>query len=130
MEFMEGSEPVSPTGQYLNSSVLCVSIITVLESEVPINDVHIISFLKDVFLAINPRFSSVMVLSLSLSLLCFPFYVIYTFVSNPPPRLLRCFHGCSIPRRPGTVNDSCWRWWCCSHSCMPPYFKNESEKYW
>ncbi|XP_062150396.1 wax ester synthase/diacylglycerol acyltransferase 4-like [Alnus glutinosa] len=61
MEFMEGSEPVSPTGQYFNNSVLSVSIICVLESEVPINDAHSISLLNDVFLPINPRFSSVMV---------------------------------------------------------------------
>ena len=33
MEFEEGLEPVSPTGQYFNSSVLSVSIIAVLEFE-------------------------------------------------------------------------------------------------
>ena len=38
MEFEEGLEPVSPTGQYFNSSVLSVSIIAVLEFEIPIND--------------------------------------------------------------------------------------------
>ncbi|XP_059452804.1 wax ester synthase/diacylglycerol acyltransferase 11-like isoform X2 [Corylus avellana] len=61
MALNEGSEPVSPSGQYLNSSVLSISILTVLESEVPINDAHAISLLNHVFLPINPRFSSVMV---------------------------------------------------------------------
>jgi hypothetical protein len=71
MELNEGlMEPVSPSGQYLNSSVLSVSILTVLEIEVPITDIHVhaTSLLKVLFLPINPRFSSVMVLSLSLSL--------------------------------------------------------------
>jgi hypothetical protein len=65
----EGLAPASPSAQYFNSSALSVSIIAVLESEVPINDEHTMSLLKDVFLPINPRFSSIMVLSLSLSLL-------------------------------------------------------------
>jgi hypothetical protein len=68
MDFKEGLEPVSPTGQYFNSSALSISIIAVLESEVPINDENAMSLLKDVFLPINPRFSSIMVRSLSLSL--------------------------------------------------------------
>ncbi|XP_059452448.1 wax ester synthase/diacylglycerol acyltransferase 4-like [Corylus avellana] len=65
MEFREGLEPVSPTAQYFNSSALSVFILTVLEIEVPIiNDIHAhaISLLKDLFLPINPRFSSVMVM--------------------------------------------------------------------
>ncbi|KAL0001963.1 hypothetical protein SO802_015744 [Lithocarpus litseifolius] len=62
MEFEEGLEPVSPTGQYFNSSVLSVSIIAVMEFEIPINSLpSIMSLLKDVFLPINPRFSSIMV---------------------------------------------------------------------
>ncbi|KAK4577591.1 hypothetical protein RGQ29_027920 [Quercus rubra] len=62
MEFEEGLEPVSPTGQYFNSSVLSVSIIAVMEFEIPINNLpSIMSLLKDVFLPINPRFSSIMV---------------------------------------------------------------------
>ncbi|KAJ6690853.1 O-ACYLTRANSFERASE WSD1-LIKE [Salix koriyanagi] len=66
MEFMgeeeeEVTEPVSPTGQYFNSSVLSICILAVLESEVPIDDSLTMTLLKDVFLPINPRFSSVMV---------------------------------------------------------------------
>jgi hypothetical protein len=57
-------EPVSPTGQYFNSSALNVSVLGVLETEVPIDDSKTIPFLMDVFLPINPRFSSIMVLSL------------------------------------------------------------------
>ena len=78
----EGLAPASPSAQYFNSSALSISIIAVLESEVPINDEHAMSLLKDVFLPINPRFSSIMVLSLSLSLfwcnlLCFPVYTYF-----------------------------------------------------
>ncbi|XP_011037140.1 PREDICTED: O-acyltransferase WSD1-like [Populus euphratica] len=57
----EVTEPVSPTGQYFNSSVLSICILAVLESEVPIDDSHTMTLLKDVFLPINPRFSSIMV---------------------------------------------------------------------
>ncbi|XAR68010.1 hypothetical protein NMG60_11002986 [Bertholletia excelsa] len=56
-----GEEPVSPTGQYFNSSVLSVSVLAVLEILVPIDDSQTMSLLKDLFLPINPRFSSVMV---------------------------------------------------------------------
>ncbi|XP_008244954.1 PREDICTED: O-acyltransferase WSD1-like, partial [Prunus mume] len=63
MEFREEGEgePVSPTGQYFNSSILSVAILAVLEFEVPINDSQTLSLLQDVFLPINPRFSSIMV---------------------------------------------------------------------
>ncbi|WOG85300.1 hypothetical protein DCAR_0104488 [Daucus carota subsp. sativus] len=54
-------EPVSPTGQYLNSSVLSLSILGVLETEIPIDDSQTIPLLRDVFLPINSRFSSIMV---------------------------------------------------------------------
>ncbi|XP_042068119.1 wax ester synthase/diacylglycerol acyltransferase 3-like [Salvia splendens] len=57
----EYSEPVSPTGQYFTSSVISVSVIGVLESEIPIDNSNSLSLLKDVFLPINPRFSSLMV---------------------------------------------------------------------
>ncbi|KAK6151752.1 hypothetical protein DH2020_014387 [Rehmannia glutinosa] len=57
----ESSEPVSPTGQYFTSSVISVSVIAVLESENPIDDSQTMSLLKNVFLPISPRFSSVMV---------------------------------------------------------------------
>ncbi|VVA28491.1 Hypothetical predicted protein [Prunus dulcis] len=62
MEYeVHGNEPVSPTGQCLNSSVLSMSILGVLEFEIPINESKILSFLQDVFLNISPRFSSIMV---------------------------------------------------------------------
>ncbi|KAG5095916.1 hypothetical protein JHK84_051504 [Glycine max] len=63
MEYLkeEQEEPVSPMGQYFNSSVLCIYIIGVLEFEVPIHDLQTFALIKDVFLPINPRFSSVMV---------------------------------------------------------------------
>lgn len=53
--------PVSPLGQYLNSSVLSVSVIAILELEVKINCTQSVSYLKQLFLPINPRFSSIMV---------------------------------------------------------------------
>ncbi|CAK9149498.1 unnamed protein product [Ilex paraguariensis] len=53
-------EPVSPIAHYLNSSVLSISILCVLEIEVPIDDSQTMSLLQNVFLPINPRFSSVM----------------------------------------------------------------------
>ncbi|KAF2283238.1 hypothetical protein GH714_043590 [Hevea brasiliensis] len=55
------AEPVSPTGQYFNSSVLSICVLGVLESEVPIDDSPTMSLLQDVFLPINPRFSSIMI---------------------------------------------------------------------
>ncbi|TYG74334.1 hypothetical protein ES288_D04G174400v1 [Gossypium darwinii] len=57
----EYSEPVSPTAQYLNSSVLSVCILAVLDSEIPVDDSPALGLLKDVFLPISPRFSSLMV---------------------------------------------------------------------
>lgn len=58
-------EPVSPNAHYFNSSVLSVWILGVLEIETPINvaDAEVLSLLKDVFLPINPRFSSIMVIA-------------------------------------------------------------------
>ncbi|KAM4093422.1 hypothetical protein ACB094_06G115000 [Castanea mollissima] len=63
MELKEGLEPASPNARYFNSSVLSVSIIGVMQSEVPIeiNEARTISLLNDVFLPINTRFSSIMV---------------------------------------------------------------------
>ncbi|XP_062011191.1 wax ester synthase/diacylglycerol acyltransferase 4-like isoform X2 [Rosa rugosa] len=64
MEFGEGGllqEPVSPGSQLVNSSVLSLAILAVLESEVPIDDSQTFLLLKNVFLQINPRFSSIMV---------------------------------------------------------------------
>ncbi|EYU28207.1 hypothetical protein ABFS82_13G029000 [Erythranthe guttata] len=57
----EITEPVSPTGQYFTSSVISVSVIAVLEFEFPIDDSQTATLLENVFLPINPRFSSLMV---------------------------------------------------------------------
>ncbi|KAL3714570.1 hypothetical protein ACJRO7_006479 [Eucalyptus globulus] len=54
-------EPVSPSGQYLNSKVMSVSILGILELEIPIDDSQAMSLFRDNFLPINPRFSSIMV---------------------------------------------------------------------
>ncbi|KAM5584680.1 hypothetical protein ABKV19_004177 [Rosa sericea] len=64
MEFGEEGllqEPVSPGGQFINSSILSLAILAVLESQVPIDDSQTFFLLKNVFLPINPRFSSIMV---------------------------------------------------------------------
>ncbi|XVF66816.1 hypothetical protein PTKIN_Ptkin10aG0068000 [Pterospermum kingtungense] len=66
MEFndVEGEyvEPVSPTAQYFNSSALSICILAVLDFEIPIaDDVSTFALLKNVFLPINPRFSSIMI---------------------------------------------------------------------
>ncbi|KAF8027999.1 hypothetical protein BT93_E0802 [Corymbia citriodora subsp. variegata] len=58
----EDLEPVSPLVHYLNNKVLSVSILGILESEIPIDDSQAMSLIKDVFLPINPRFSSIMVI--------------------------------------------------------------------
>ncbi|KAK2651143.1 hypothetical protein Ddye_018632 [Dipteronia dyeriana] len=56
-------EPVSPTGQFLNSEALSLCILGVLELGVPISidESHVDSLVKEVFLPTNPRFSSIMV---------------------------------------------------------------------
>lgn len=56
-----GEEPVSPSGQYFNSKTLSVCILAVLESEIPIDDSCAMDLLQNLFLPINPRFSSIMV---------------------------------------------------------------------
>lgn len=73
----EGEEPVSPTGQYFNSSALSICILAVLESEIPIDDSTALPLLNNVFLPINPRFSSIMVIAtLSLCIYSCLYYVI------------------------------------------------------
>lgn len=59
----EVGEPVSPTGQYLNSKALSLCVLGVLESGLPItvDDSQVESLVKHVFLPTNPRFSSIMV---------------------------------------------------------------------
>jgi len=58
----EITEPVSPTGQYLNSSALCIYILGVLEFETPLTHLSPFELLQDIFLPINTRFSSIMVM--------------------------------------------------------------------
>ncbi|MCL7027701.1 hypothetical protein MKW94_008952, partial [Papaver nudicaule] len=57
----EVPEPCTPTGQYYSSSSLSLTILAVLESEIPIDDSQTMALLKNVFLPINPRFSSLLV---------------------------------------------------------------------
>ncbi|KAL9277421.1 hypothetical protein ACSQ67_025030 [Phaseolus vulgaris] len=59
--YEEVEEPVSPPGQYFNSSVICSYVFGFLEIAIPIDDSKTISLIKDVFLPINPRFSSIMI---------------------------------------------------------------------
>ncbi|CAL9152087.1 unnamed protein product [Musa hybrid cultivar] len=54
-------DPVSPTGQYFNSSVLSIGILAIFESDVAIDDSPTMSTLENLFLPVHPRFSSVMV---------------------------------------------------------------------
>ncbi|CAN1219202.1 Wax ester synthase/diacylglycerol acyltransferase 11 [Linum perenne] len=53
-------QPVSPSSEYLNNSIISLSIIAVLESEVPLDDIQHHYLLQDLLLPINPRFSSIM----------------------------------------------------------------------
>ncbi|WJX44861.1 hypothetical protein P8452_31792 [Trifolium repens] len=59
--YEEVQEPVSPHGQYFNSSVICSYVFGFLELAIPFDESLLIPLLKDVFLPINPRFSSIMV---------------------------------------------------------------------
>ncbi|KAJ3692087.1 hypothetical protein LUZ60_012437 [Juncus effusus] len=53
--------PVSPTGQYFNSSALSLGILVVFESETPIDDSPTMDTLETLFLPVNSRFSSIMI---------------------------------------------------------------------
>ena len=55
-------EPVSPTAQCFNTSALSISVIAVVEFEIPIDEAKIMCYAKD-FIPLNPLFSSIMVLS-------------------------------------------------------------------
>ncbi|KAG5545283.1 hypothetical protein RHGRI_017670 [Rhododendron griersonianum] len=59
----EGDMPVSPNGQYFNSSVLSFCILGVLELEIPFDDSQSLTLFKNLFLPINPRFSSIMTIN-------------------------------------------------------------------
>ncbi|RZC86690.1 hypothetical protein C5167_030041 [Papaver somniferum] len=60
-ELKEETEPASPTGKYYNSKAFCISILVVLEFEVPIDDSSIKPLLGSVFIPTHQRFSSIMV---------------------------------------------------------------------
>lgn len=70
-EEMADDEPVSPTGQYFNSSALSVAVLAIFESDVPIDDSPTMSTLQNLFLPISPRFSSIMVSKLTSSNACY-----------------------------------------------------------
>ncbi|EPS63572.1 hypothetical protein M569_11213 [Genlisea aurea] len=57
----EEEEAVSPSGEYLKSSKLDLTILGVLEFQNPIDDSPTLLLIDRVFLPINPRFSSIMV---------------------------------------------------------------------
>lgn len=60
--YEEVEEPVSPHGQYFNSTVMCAYIFAFLEFDIPFDEPQLIPMIKDLFLPINPRLSSIMVL--------------------------------------------------------------------
>jgi hypothetical protein len=62
----ELNEPVSPTGQCLDNTSLCLYILAFLEFQVPIHHLPIVSLVEDAFLSI-PHFTSIMVLPSPLS---------------------------------------------------------------
>lgn len=61
MELAEEEEPVSPTGQYMSSCALSLTTLGFLEFQVPVDDLQPFDLIKDLFLPINPRFSSKMI---------------------------------------------------------------------
>ncbi|KAK8939618.1 hypothetical protein KSP40_PGU021524 [Platanthera guangdongensis] len=61
METAAGDEPVSPTGQYFNSSSLHISILAIFESDELLDDSQAMATVEKLFLPVSPRFSSIMV---------------------------------------------------------------------
>ncbi|XP_027909849.1 O-acyltransferase WSD1-like isoform X1 [Vigna unguiculata] len=57
----DATEPVSPSGRYFNTTVLCAYCFGFLESETPIELSQAKYLFEEVFLPVNPRFSSIMV---------------------------------------------------------------------
>ncbi|XP_043709633.1 wax ester synthase/diacylglycerol acyltransferase 4-like [Telopea speciosissima] len=53
--------PLSPLSQYINSSALSIPVIGVYELEIPISKSQTFDFLRDVFIPIHSRFSSIVV---------------------------------------------------------------------
>ncbi|TKY48876.1 O-acyltransferase WSD1 [Spatholobus suberectus] len=58
----EVSMPLSPMADYFSSSLINVFVLGVLESEIPIDDSRAEPLLKDAFLPISTRFSSILVM--------------------------------------------------------------------
>ncbi|KAL9234224.1 hypothetical protein vseg_009119 [Gypsophila vaccaria] len=54
-------EPLSPTAEYFNSKVLSMCILAILEFEIPMVLSRLLPLIQDLFIPINPRFSSLMV---------------------------------------------------------------------
>lgn len=78
----EITEPVSPTGQYLNSSALCIYILGVLEFSIPLTHISTFELLQDIFLPINTRFSSIMVIYFFYFKIYFYVYLICLLLSS------------------------------------------------
>lgn len=57
----ELDQPASPTTRYLNSSVLSLAILAVFESEIPVDNSNAVTLLRDRFLPMNHRFSSILI---------------------------------------------------------------------
>lgn len=67
----EKLEPMSPTSEYLTSEVVTLYVLAFLELAIPVDFLSVLTFLKNDFINIHPRFSSIVVVpSLSLSLKC------------------------------------------------------------
>ncbi|PKA51679.1 O-acyltransferase WSD1 [Apostasia shenzhenica] len=56
-----GGEPVSPTGQYFNSSAMSISILIIFESDEALDDSQALAVVEKLFLPISPRFSSIII---------------------------------------------------------------------
>ncbi|KAL5992700.1 hypothetical protein ACLOJK_013619 [Asimina triloba] len=54
-------QPASPSSHYISSSTLSLTILAVFETEIPIPNSAALVLLRDHFLPINPRFSSILV---------------------------------------------------------------------
>ncbi|CDP14801.1 unnamed protein product [Coffea canephora] len=93
VEHAELLQPFSPSGQYLRSSAISLSVIAVMESEISIDDSMAIPLLYDVFLPINPRFSSMTVGFLAF---CSFSCQIGKLTENGNPDLFFCFFFISV----------------------------------
>ncbi|KAK9740983.1 hypothetical protein RND81_03G074700 [Saponaria officinalis] len=53
--------PLSPTAEYFNSKAVSMCILAVLEFEIPMDLSRLLPLVQDLFIPINPRFSSLMI---------------------------------------------------------------------